>query len=251
MFQRLREARLLWSTLATIIAFAILLALGAWQWQRMQWKAGLLRELEHARTTAPVFLAELLTEHTAGGELQRDKLRYRQVRIQTVGPSLADLFVWDPQRDGPAWSVVQTRRLAEPVAGFDHVLVIAGTVPEKDRPKLARDAGASGAPLVTGRVRLDAPNPSAPAPVPARSEWFTRDFDKMTASLRQTTGAEARFLPFFLEATDKVAPPLRQNNPRITLNNRHFEYALTWWGLAATLIGVYVTFVVSRLRGTP
>jgi len=249
MFQRLREARLLWSTLATIVAFAILLALGSWQWQRMQWKAGLLRELEHARSTGPVSLPELITENTVGGELQLEKLRFRQVRIETAGPSIADLFVWDPQRDGPAWSVVQTRRLAETVAGYDHVLVVKGTVPEKDRPQLARDTGTPGAPSVTGRVRLDAPNPSAPAPVPARSEWFTRDFEKMTATIRQTTGGEARFLPFFLEATGEVAPPLRRNNPRITLANRHFEYALTWWGLAATLIGVYVTFVVSRLRG--
>ena len=35
---------------------------------------------------------------------------------------------------------------------------------------------------------------------------------------------------------------------RIDLPNRHLEYALTWYGLALTLIGVYAAFVVSRLR---
>ncbi len=250
MFQRLREARLLWSTLATIVAFAILLALGSWQWQRMQWKAGLLRELEHARSTGPVSLPELITENTVGGELQLEKLRFRQVRIETAGPS--SRISLSGTRNATARPGVLCKPAGWPrhVAGYDHVLVVKGTVPEKDRPQLARDTGTPGAPSVTGRVRLDAPNPSAPAPVPARSEWFTRDFEKMTATIRQTTGGEARFLPFFLEATGEVAPPLRRNNPRITLANRHFEYALTWWGLAATLIGVYVTFVVSRLRGT-
>jgi len=29
--------------------------------------------------------------------------------------------------------------------------------------------------------------------------------------------------------------------------NRHLEYALTWWGLALTLIGVYAAFAYSRV----
>ena len=35
---------------------------------------------------------------------------------------------------------------------------------------------------------------------------------------------------------------------KYSLSNRHLEYALTWWGLALTLVGVYAAFVVSRLQ---
>ena len=35
---------------------------------------------------------------------------------------------------------------------------------------------------------------------------------------------------------------------RLDLPNRHLEYALTWFGLALTLIGVYGVFAASRLR---
>ena len=35
---------------------------------------------------------------------------------------------------------------------------------------------------------------------------------------------------------------------RLDLPNRHLEYALTWYGLALTLIGVYGAFAASRLR---
>jgi surfeit locus 1 family protein len=35
---------------------------------------------------------------------------------------------------------------------------------------------------------------------------------------------------------------------RLELPNRHLEYALTWYGLAATLVGVYLAFAISRLR---
>ena len=37
---------------------------------------------------------------------------------------------------------------------------------------------------------------------------------------------------------------------RLELPNRHLEYALTWYGLGATLAGVYLAFAVSRLRAT-
>jgi surfeit locus 1 family protein len=37
---------------------------------------------------------------------------------------------------------------------------------------------------------------------------------------------------------------------RLELPNRHLEYALTWYGLAATLAGVYLAFAVSRLRSS-
>jgi surfeit locus 1 family protein len=249
MLQRLRDARLLCPTLTTIVAFAILIGLGTWQWQRMQWKEGLLRELQVARTTGPVPLRQLLAENSANGRLQVQKLRFRQVEITSGEAARAALYVWDPQRDGPAWSVIRALPLTEPVAGYDHAFVIEGTVPEKDRTSLSFEVGVRARPTIIGRVRLDAPNPSAPDPV-SRAEWFTRDLAAMAEHVRKTTSAdEARFLPFFIEYTGPVRPPLRANPPQISLPNRHFEYALTWWGLAATLIGVYATFVISRLRG--
>ena len=38
---------------------------------------------------------------------------------------------------------------------------------------------------------------------------------------------------------------------RISLPNRHLEYAVTWYGIALTLIGVYLAFAISRLRASP
>lgn len=248
MLQRFREAGLLWPTLATIVALAILIALGSWQWSRMHWKQGLLRDLEAARAAPPAPLADVIAEQTTNGALQLEKLRFRQVRFDTGDAAPRQLFVWDPQRDGPAWSIVSAHPLAEPVAGADHVFVIWGTVPEKDGPSTAAEAGAALPRSVMGRIRLDAPNSSAPAPVLPRSQWFTRDLESMVDHVRTLSKTEARFLPFFVESTTGLGPPFRPNNPRITIPNRHFEYALTWWGLAATLVGVYAAFSITRLR---
>jgi surfeit locus 1 family protein len=38
---------------------------------------------------------------------------------------------------------------------------------------------------------------------------------------------------------------------RIVLSNRHLEYAITWYGIALTLVGVYLAFAVNRLQGSP
>jgi surfeit locus 1 family protein len=35
---------------------------------------------------------------------------------------------------------------------------------------------------------------------------------------------------------------------RLALPNRHLEYALTWYGLALTLVGVLVAFLIGRWR---
>jgi surfeit locus 1 family protein len=59
-------------------------------------------------------------------------------------------------------------------------------------------------------------------------------------------------LPLVLEADAQPEPPgglPRGGVTALELPNRHLEYALTWYGLAATLAGVYLAFLVSSLRG--
>jgi cytochrome oxidase assembly protein ShyY1 len=59
------------------------------------------------------------------------------------------------------------------------------------------------------------------------------------------------WFPWVLEADARPEPPgglPRGGVTRLELPNRHLEYALTWYGLAATLAGVYFAFAISRLR---
>ena len=58
-------------------------------------------------------------------------------------------------------------------------------------------------------------------------------------------------MPFTIDADARPEPPgglPRGGVTRLDLPNRHLEYALTWYGLALTLIGVYAAFAASRLR---
>ena len=58
-------------------------------------------------------------------------------------------------------------------------------------------------------------------------------------------------VPFFVDADAEPANPggfPRGGATRLVLPNRHLEYALTWYGLALTLIGVFTAFARGRLR---
>ena len=248
--QKFRDAGLIWPTLLAIPALAILLGLGTWQWQRMHWKKGLLHKMEAAASAPPVALKELFAEATEGGKLDLDKLRFRQVETRMHGVTTDQLFVWNPQPRMPAWTVIRAWPFFEEIAGFDHALVIVGWVSATDRAELTPMAGTTVLPKLVGRLRLDMPNASAPPPVLPRKEWFTRDLKSMAAYVNAQPNMKdrpARFLPVFIEAAGDGSKILRPNASKITLSNRHFEYALTWWGLALTLVGVYGAFVWSRL----
>jgi surfeit locus 1 family protein len=61
-------------------------------------------------------------------------------------------------------------------------------------------------------------------------------------------------LPFVIEADAQPLPPgglPKGGVTRIALPNRHLEYAVTWYGIALTLVGVYLVFAINRLRASP
>ncbi len=81
----------------------------------------------------------------------------------------------------------------------------------------------------------------------ARNLWYWRDLAGMSQSV---LGAQApSIVPFFVDAEVAAGSDWpRGGVTRLTLPNRHLEYALTWFGLAAALIAVYFAFVLSRRR---
>lgn len=258
MIARLRRAGLLWSTVAAIAAFCVLIALGNWQWQRMHWKQGLIKDLKLAASAKPVELRVLLSGEP---KLARKDLRALQFRRVTVSGRLLhdlEMHVWAPTPGGPAWSVVTPMQLKPAPGGVKtstssatHILVIRGTVPAAQKDPATRQAGnVSGLQSVTGRVRLDQPNAWANKPDISQNEWFTRNLAAMTKQVQASLSEKVRFEPFFLEAEQALAPPPapQPDLKALKLSNRHLEYALTWWALAATLLGVFAAFALGRLR---
>ncbi len=89
------------------------------------------------------------------------------------------------------------------------------------------------------RNRLDEkPSVIVPENDPAANIFFWKDLDVMAATAGLPDGAEV--LPFFLDADTAPNPggfPMG-GVTIIDLPNNHLQYAVTWYGLAAALLGV-------------
>jgi surfeit locus 1 family protein len=134
-------------------------------------------------------------------------------------------------------------------ASGDIVLVDRGFVPEPLKLPAARQRGQiEGVAELTGLVRTSQPRGRfTPPDDPAANRWFSRDIPGLVASLPPELGAKAA--PFIVEAE---AAPVPGDWPRagvtmLKISNRHLEYALTWFALAATLIVVFVIYARNKL----
>jgi len=72
--------------------------------------------------------------------------------------------------------------------------------------------------------------------------------------LGQESGqASGEIAPFYIEQESPVPPGGLPHPAQLKpqLRNDHLQYAITWFGLALTLIGVFGFWVRSRLKDTP
>lgn len=227
-------------TLATAVGLAILVALGMWQLQRLTWKEALLVRIAKLESSAAVPAAQALDRAVSPADL--DMVR---VQVDCPGLSRAAFVELFGLKDGTAG-----RRLisACPVASgrYGSLLVDRGFIPEDVSARPGTD-GPQGPVSVTGVLRIpDRPSVFTPKADPAGRLWFNRDIPAMASTL----GAP-RPAPVMLMAETASNPEFTALAPApipAAISNRHLEYALTWFGLAAALLGVYGALLRKHLR---
>jgi surfeit locus 1 family protein len=228
------------------VALAILLALGTWQVERLKWKEALIATLEQRLAAPPVALPPARDWRTL--EAGRDE--YLRVAFPATFDNDKEAFVYTTgssmRRDtsGPGYWVFTPARLADGRTA----LVNRGFVPEgRQDPASRREGLVSGTVDIVGVLRWpELPGLFTPAGEPARNLWFARDATAIAAAKGVADPA-----PFYIEMESPV-PPGGLPHPaavRPTLPNSHLGYAITWFGLAAMLIGVYGAWMVGRWRG--
>jgi len=238
---RLRLAGLVWPTALSLAALAILVGLGTWQLQRKQWKDQLIAQIAARVHAEPVPLARAEEMLRGGGDVE-------YLHVVARGRFLNDKerYVYAPAPTGLGWHVYTPLELAPARV----VWVNRGFVPDDRKAAATRAQGlAAGEVDLRGLVRAGARvGAFTPSNDVARNLWHWPDLPAMSAS---AFGAKApQTLPFAIDADAQPAPPgglPRGGVTRLDLPNRHLEYALTWYGLALTLIGVYFAFAAGRL----
>jgi surfeit locus 1 family protein len=234
-----RLKALFWPALFTVLAGAILIGLGVWQLERLHWKEGLIGEIEARSTVKP----QPLPPVADWPALKPDDYDYRHVEAQGTFENDKEALVFHGpgfSRKGistPGYLVLTPLRLAS--GGI--VIVNRGFVPENLKDKAARVAGEIDGPVrVTGLMRPPEPrNFFTPADDPASGRYFTRDPAEIAAHF-----GLAEVAPFSIDADDL---PVQGGWPmggttEIAIPNNHLSYALTWFGLALGLFGVFAAF---------
>lgn len=225
------------ATLVTAVALVILLALGTWQARRLAWKSELIATAEARLALPAVDLDRLaLDVDPAALDFRRVTARgtYRHEHAFGLGAAAVDGRI--------GGRLVTPLRLADGRV----LLVERGWLPEELLPPRVPPALEPAAePTVTGVLRrLPEARPSAFVPdnEPARRRWFWLD----RPALEATLGAPMLPWRLVLERTGAETELPRAAAVTADFRNNHLGYAVTWYGLAAALVVVYIAFGLKR-----
>ena len=227
---------------ASAVGVAILGGLGIWQVQRLQWKTAIVERIE-ARRTAPV---ESLPAASNWASLKPDDYEYRHVALNGTYESGKTALVFRGGAEnapgvGPGYLLLTPLRLPD-----DSVVIVnRGFAPLATADSARANIPASTV-VLTGLMReSESRNAFTPADDPAHGIWYTRDPGSIAAHY-----GLSRTAPFTidLDPDPKANGWPRPGTTVIDIPNNHLSYALTWFGLAAALVGVTVTYLASARR---
>jgi surfeit locus 1 family protein len=256
-----RRAELLF-LLVVGLSLVVLIALGAWQWQRRGEKARFLADIAAAVSAEPKTLNEAALWQ-----------RVRMVGRFVPGPTLVVRTSRPAPKPGE-----RDRHGRVPVSGFGvfqmvpfetelctagrcetlRVLVNRGFISTPADGRVPRLTLPEGRITLTGFLR---PSEKAglfpPYNDPAKGTYFFRTVEQMLPALGMVAapirpgGLSTDAIFIDLEATGpQEAPPLGMDGLELVrvIPNNHLQYAITWWSLAATEIAVAMAFFFGRRR---
>jgi surfeit locus 1 family protein len=196
-----------------VLGAILFVSLGTWQLQRLEWKQGILAEIDQRMAAEPVALPDNPTE-------AEDE--YLNVTITgTIGEGVAYVLT---SQGRPGHRVIVPLQLND----IRTIMAELGFVPEGGQ-MIATPTG-----RLTGTGYLiwpDEVDGYTPEPDFATQEWYARDVDRMA----ETLGTD----PILVVLTD--ADNLNGITPSevsIHISNRHLEYVFTWFGFAIIWIGM-------------
>lgn len=229
-------------TAAAGLALAVLVGLGFWQLQRLEWKEGLIAQIEARTEREPITL-----EQAVARSKELDDPRYLPVRVQGRFDHARERYLYAISLEGePGWHVITPLK----TVGGDIVLIDRGFVPEALRDAGNRQPGQFQEVVnVTGLIRTpEEQGLFIPDNDLAANQWFSRDLDAMVRSM--FPGGTVEVAPFFIEVVDSTVPGdwPKGGQTRLQLPNNHLQYALAWFGLALCLVAVYGVYVWGALR---
>lgn len=211
--------RLLWPALAGLPVLIILLGLGTWQAQRLVWKTDLLARIAAAESAPPVPISDppapyAKLEVLGRFDHSREAVLGVEIRVHRMGARLIVPFLRD---SGPP------------------LLVDRGWVPLDGLAGLPRPEGPQ---RIMGYVRFG----EAAGRFGAQDDLAGRRFYHFDPVAIGAALGLPGMAPYGLVLMGPAGtlPEPAQSLPRP--RNNHLGYAITWYGLALSLVGVFAAF---------
>jgi surfeit locus 1 family protein len=212
-------------TIASLVAFAILCGLGVWQVKRLAWKEDLLARIELLKTAPAQPLATVLARAKAG-----EDVAWTRVSVGCSSDKPQTLPLVYGVRDGDiVWRATAICRTS--AAGYGAILLDLGVVK-----------------ALTGQ--------STPAPAtlyaPAQAIGVlmapkSLGGDRAATVARFAANKPAPYI-LMVESATPAPPGITPAPLPAEISNRHLEYALTWFGLAVTLLFIYAAMLWRKMR---
>jgi len=215
----------------TLVMLTVLLGLGTWQVYRLRWKQAILAQLAHAEAAPPIPLPDIPEPYTkvaVTGHLRADLSAQYAVEVRDT-------------RDGPQMGTYLVQPL-ERTAELP-LLVERGWVPQKRATPIDQPQGQT---TIVGYIH----EPDTPGLFSAKDDPAARIFYTLNPAAIGASLGLGHVAPFILVALGP-APPELWPDPAQRLPqppNNHLSYAITWYGLAAALVVIFLVWARGTLR---
>jgi surfeit locus 1 family protein len=238
--------------LASGLGLAVLLTLGVWQLQRLQWKQALIASIDQRTQALPKPLADVLMAVGRGEDMSYQRVSFSGKCIK--GAYLRFLV----SHDGlPAYRIIQA---CEFLNSGSALMVDLGAVPEHAPNLWLKQAETLTLPDEPDRFYAEIEGivltPSSrrgtfdPENNADKNLWHWWDNSAVQLALTSKLPAGVDLTNLLVQQTVASATP---NWPKpvpvkANLRNNHLGYAITWFGLAVVLIVMTTLFVRSRMK---
>ena len=222
-----------------LAVFAVLIALGTWQVQRLAWKEALIETIAERIASPPRPLSEI----EALAAAQAGDVEYWPVEATGTFRHEAESHFFATWQGQSGFFVYTPLELAD----GRFVFVNRGFVPfDRKDPAMRSEGQIAGPTNIDGLARdtlAEKPSAIVPDNDPGKNIFYWKDIAAMTA--RAGLAPETDVLPFFIDIGENAVPGgLPVGGVTIVdLPNNHLGYAVTWFGLAAALLGVFVMLI--------
>lgn len=222
--------------LMTLLACGLFLGLGTWQLFRLQEKLHYLHMLDHQQKMPPLTLA-------SPAELTPDLL-YRTVRLEGTWEPSFTMFLYTITNRGPygtvGYDVITPLRFRD---STQRVLVNRGWVKEADRAYFLTEILVAPVELVALVLPMDKPRLFSPPNQPEQHLWYWMEHPKMEAFLN--TPLPPLYLQL-ISSTPPSPPFLFPKEVTLNIRNDHLGYAITWYSLALSCLGIYQLYRLQK-----